>query len=147
MKTVKSAATVCIFLAGQLSGQVYFTLPKNVWRISVVREAASANWVSAGGKKGLPDEYFTLDGYGLKYYDELNLDSLIGLNEYLVNKNDRVDEIVQTFNDKSDAIGWEIQLNDFNRNFFNRDSFNVSGFITNSERTLQSQLTKIRFEY
>ena len=95
MKTVKSAATVCIFLAGQLSGQVYFTLPKNVWRISVVREAASANWVSAGGKKGLPDEYFTLDGYGLKYYDELNLDSLIGLNEHLVNIDDRVDDIIQ----------------------------------------------------
>ncbi len=147
MKTVKSAAIVCIFLAGQLSGQAYFTLPKNVWRISVVREAASANWVSAGGKKGLPDEYFTLDGYGLKYYDELNLDSLIGLNEHLVNTNDRVDEIIQAFNNISEDEGWEIQLNDFNRNFFNRDSFNVSGFITNSERTLQSQLTKIRFEY
>ena len=147
MKTVKSAVTVSIFLAGQLSGQAYFTLPKNVWRISVVREAASANWVSAGGKKGLPDEYFTLDGYGLKYYDELNLDSLISLNEHLVNTDDRVDDIVQTFNDLSEDKGWEIQLYDFNRSFFNRDSLSVGGFITNTKRSLQSQLTKIRFEY
>ena len=143
MKTVKSAATVCVFLAAQLCGQAYFTLPKNVWRISVVKEAASANWNSAGGKKGLPDEYFTLDGYGLKYYEQLNLDSLISLNEHLVNTDDRVDDIIQTFNDISE----DIQLYDFNRSFFNRDSLNVGGFITNTKRSLQSQLTKIRFEY
>ena len=75
MKTVKAAATVWILFAGQLYGQAHFTLPKNVWRISVVKEASSENWVSAGGKKGLPDEYFTLDGYGLKYFDHLNPES------------------------------------------------------------------------
>ena len=109
----------------------------------MVKEAASANWNSAGGKKGLPDEYFTLDGYGLKYYEQLNLDSLISLNEHLVNTDDRVDDIIQTFNDISE----DIQLYDFNRSFFNRDSLNVGGFITNTKRSLQSQLTKIRFEY
>ncbi len=109
----------------------------------MVREAASANWVSTGGKKGLPDEYFTLDGYGLKYYEQLNLGSLISLNEHLVNPDDRVDDIIQTFNDISE----DIQLYDFNRSFFNRDSLNVGGFITNTKRSLQSQLTKIRFEY
>ena len=109
----------------------------------MVKEAASANWNSAGGKKGLPDEYFTLDGYGLKYYEQLNLGSLISLNEHLVNPDDRVDDIIQTFNDISE----DIQLYDFNRSFFNRDSLNVGGFITNTKRSLQSQLTKIRFEY
>ena len=113
----------------------------------MVKEAASANWNSAGGKKGLPDEYFTLDGYGLKYYEQLNLDSLISLNEHLVNTDDRVDDIIQTFNDISEDKGWEIQLYDFNRSFFNHDSLNVGGFITNTKRSLQSQLTKIRFEY
>jgi hypothetical protein len=69
------------------------------------------------GRRGYPTNILLWTGYGLKYYDELNLDSLIGLNEHLVNTNDRVDEIIQAFNNISEDEGWEIQLNDFNRIF------------------------------
>ena len=150
MKTVKSAATVWILFAGQLYGQAHFTLPKNVWRISVVKEASSENWVSAGGKKGLPDEYFTLDGYGLKYFDHLNPESkkdLVRLNEQYVSATDMTNKVIEAFQLKQAAIGWGDTLADFSQNFFGPDSVTIGGYISNTKRTMERQLTRIRFEY
>ena len=58
-----------------VQAQDYFTLPKNVWRLSIENEFSSGQWSTTNGKEGLPDEFFDLQGYGLRYYDHKNQDS------------------------------------------------------------------------
>lgn len=42
------------------SCQTHFTLPKNVWRISLERSVSKDRWIGRGGKEGLPHEFFSV---------------------------------------------------------------------------------------
>ena len=104
-----------------LKAQNYFTLPKNVWRLSVDNEFSSGQWISANGIRGLPDEFFNLEGYGLQYYDHNNPNTksdLFNLHEHYVTISDRTDKIIADFQTKSAAIAWGDSLFDFSQNFF-----------------------------
>lgn len=151
MRTVLTVMlALVVLLAGTMNAQAHFTLPKNVWRVSVVKEGFSSDWVSGGGKRGLPDEYFTLENYGLKYFDHLNPDSkkdLTRLNEHYVSATARVDGVITQFNETAAASAWGDSLADFSQNFFGSDSVTIGGYITNPKRTLAGQLTRFRFEY
>ena len=135
---------------GQLEAQAYFTLPKNVWRVSVQSGMSSGQWLSGGGKKGLPDEFFTLSGYGLKFYNNLTPESkhdLVNLHEHYVTANDRADEIVAAFQLTGAAQAWGDTIADFTQNFFGPDSVSLGGYITNPKRSLNSVLSNLRIEY
>ncbi len=150
MKGITLSIGLAILSVGQLEAQAYFTLPKNVWRVSVDNQFASGQWISGVGKKGLPDEFFTLDGYGLKYYNHLAPESkhdLVNLHEHYVTATDRADKIVAAFQLTSAAAAWGDTLADFSQNFFGPDSVSVGGYITNSKRSLSSVLSRIRVEY
>ncbi|MEE2877097.1 MAG: hypothetical protein VX822_04910 [Candidatus Neomarinimicrobiota bacterium] len=150
MKGLSITTILLLWSVEKVEAQAYFTLPKNVWRVSVDNEMMSSQWISGGGKKGLPDEFFTLSGYGLKYYNHLSSDSkydLVNLHEHYITAADRADEIIASFQMTEAASAWDDTLADFSQNFFGPDSVSVGGYITNPKRSLASGLSRIRIEY
>ena len=124
-----------------VQAQDYFTLPKNVWRLSIENEFSSGQWITTNGKKGFPDEIFDLQGYGQRYYDHENQDSkrdLYNLHEQYVTITDRADEVIADFQIKDAAIAWGDTLSDFSQNFFGPDPVNLGGYITNSKGSFLS---------
>lgn len=150
MRIIFHSLIMMIWSFGFVQAQDYFTLPKNVWRLSIENEFSSGQWSTTNGKEGVPDEFFDLQGYGLRYYDHKNQDSkrdLYNLHQQYVTITDRADEVIADFQIKDSAIAWGDTLLDFSQNFFGPDPVNMGGYITNSERSLSSSLSRIRIEY
>ena len=63
---------IFLFFLSFLNAFSNFTLPKNVWRISVNREQSISQWKSSNGVNRLPKEAFTLKNFNLKYFDHKN---------------------------------------------------------------------------
>ena len=66
---------IFLFLLSFLNAFSNFTLPKNVWRISVNSEQSISQWKSSNGVNRLPQEVFTLKNFNLKYIDQKNENS------------------------------------------------------------------------
>ncbi|MFQ6673568.1 MAG: hypothetical protein ACE5GH_02135 [Fidelibacterota bacterium] len=100
----------------------------------MVGHSSNSRWISSGGKEGLPDEYFTLHGYGKRYYDHLlpsTDDDLVKLGDTYISASDRVDRVIRDFNLSTAAQDWGDSLADFTEDFFGPDSVTVGGFIMN----------------
>lgn len=137
-------------VTGTVVPQSNFTLPKNVWRFSLSSESSNADWVSWGGKKGLYNERFSLEGYGQRYYDHTNRDDdtdLVALGSLTMSGGDQVKDIIDAFNSSSAAATWGKSLSDFTEDFLGPDSIFIGGYITNPERTLKESLGKVNIEY
>lgn len=147
-----SPATVLILLVfgRSLSGQTHFTLPASVWRVTAMGMASRASWIRGDGKEGFPEEYFTLHGYGKRYYDHLlptSDEDLVGLGDLYISAFDRVDRVIQDFNASPTALAWGDTLADFTRDFFGPDSVVIGGYITNPLRERTEQGIEITLEY
>ena len=139
-----------LLLCNTLLSQTHFTLPKNVWRFSLEGSLSGGRWISGGGKVDLPDEYFTLGGYGKRYYDHIiasSNDDLVGLGGMYINATDSVGKVIRKFNLSSSAGAWGDTLADFGRDFFGPDSITVGGFITDSSRRRIERITQFTLEY
>tara|TARA_B100000700_G_scaffold331755_1_gene468030 strand:- start:7203 stop:8801 length:1599 start_codon:yes stop_codon:yes gene_type:complete len=150
MRTIFTLIILMIWSFDCLKAQNYFTLPKNVWRLSVDNEFSSGQWISANGIRGLPDEFFNLEGYGLQYYDHNNPNTksdLFNLHEHYVTISDRTDKIIADFQTKSAAIAWGDSLFDFSQNFFGPNAVNMGGYITNANRSFIATLYRIKIDY
>ena len=147
----RSRILIIVFLiSGTVSSQSHFTLPKNVWRLTLGRGNSNADWISWGGKKGLYNERFSLEGYGQRYYDHSNRDSendLVALGDITMSGGDKVKDIISAFNYSSAAAEWGKSLFDFGEDFFGSDSIFIGGYITNPNRTLKESLVNIGIEY
>jgi len=63
-------------LVDLLSSQTHFTLPKNVWRISIDQYSSKDKWIGKGGTEGFPNEYLFIENY-LFGTDSINIDGLL----------------------------------------------------------------------
>ena len=137
-------------MTGMAASQSHFTLPKNVWRLSLGGGVSDSDWISSGGKKGLYNERFSLESYTQRYYDHSNRDSendLVALGSVTMSSGDQVKDIVDAFNNSSAAAAWGKLLSDFSQDFFGPDSIFIGGYITNPNRTLKESLVDIGIEY
>lgn len=139
-----------VLLAGPLSSQTHFTVPASVWRITLDGITGRGSWVRGDGNEGLPDEYFTLYGYGKRYYDHLlpsTTGDLVALGDNYISAFDRVDQVIHSFNASPAAQAWGDTLADFTRDFFGPDSVVLGGFITNPLRRRQDRGVEFTLEY
>ena len=127
---------IFLFLLSFLNAFSNFTLPKNVWRISVNSEQSISQWKSSNGVNRLPQEVFTLKNFNLKYFDHKNENSFEDLNDLgdlEITVSENVQKIITDFNTLSLNEGWDFELFDFTENFFGNDSLKLIGQILNSD--------------
>ena len=127
---------IFLFFLSFLNAFSNFTLPKNVWRISVNREQSISQWKSSNGVNRLPQEVFTLKNFNLKYFDHKNENSFEDLNDLgdlEITVSENVQKIITDFNTLSLNEGWGFELFDFTENFFGNDSLQLIGQILNSD--------------
>jgi len=131
MRTVKSFFTTSFFLlSSYLFSQTHFTVPENVWRISVKPSFTVGSYVGPGGVKGIPNMSFNLANYGKKYFDHSYVvngyyaseNDLHNLDTLGFNSNYSVGEYIRYYNSiYNDSIP------DFSTDFFGNDSISVGG--------------------
>tara|TARA_B100000315_G_C14595101_1_gene598463 strand:+ start:10591 stop:12204 length:1614 start_codon:yes stop_codon:yes gene_type:complete len=134
----------------ELPAQTHYILPPSVWRFSLSQGTVSGNWISSGGKSGLPNEVFALNGYNLRYYNPsspTSNDDLVGLGDMYINSTDQVKKVIRDFNDSDVAATWGDSLADFTQDFFGPDSFTLFGYITNDKRKKSFSRSTFRIEY
>jgi len=54
--------SLLLFFTSFIFGQTHFTIPQNVWRITLEQEIASANWKGHDGKNGFKNFNYKLNG-------------------------------------------------------------------------------------
>ncbi|MFQ6616662.1 MAG: hypothetical protein ACE5HZ_07865 [Fidelibacterota bacterium] len=141
---------VVILLAVPVCSQTHFTLPSSVWRFTLGGATGRASWIRGDRQQGYPDEFFTLNGYGKRYYDHLlptSDEDLVGLGDIYISAFDRVDRVIRDFNASSSAQAWGDTLADFTRDFFGPDSVELGGYITNNSRERVDQGARFTLEY
>jgi len=62
-----------IFIISFIYPQTHFTVPTNVWRVSVTPVVKAGSYIGPGGVKGIPNIPFTVANYGKRYFDYSNI--------------------------------------------------------------------------
>lgn len=131
MKTVQFLFTFhFLLLTSYLFSQTHFTVPKNVWRVSVKQVVKTGNYIGPGGVKGIPNMSFNLADYGKRYFDHNYV-----VDGYYASDNDLYN--LDTLGYNSDfTIGQYIRyyntlyndsIPDFATEFFGPDSISIIG--------------------
>ena len=130
MKTVKFLLPSYFFLFTFSFSQTHFTVPENVWRISVKPSFTNGSYVGPGGVKGLPNMSFNLANYGKRYFDHgyvvdgyyASENDLHNLDTLGFNSSYTVGEYIRYYN-----IIYNDSIPDLSTDFFGNDSISVSG--------------------
>lgn len=144
MKTVKY-----FFLTSIIFSQTHFTVPANVWRVSVKPIVKTGSYKGPGGVQGIPNLPFNISSYGQRYFDHThvvdgffasdqdahNLDTLIHNSTYTVGQYIRY---YNTINGDS--------IPDMSTDFFGTDSISLTGML-NQEIDQTSWGTEFKIEY
>ncbi|MFH1851528.1 MAG: hypothetical protein ABIA75_04220 [Candidatus Neomarinimicrobiota bacterium] len=148
MRTTAQILVVLSLLSG-LTAQIQYTLPNNVWRVSVSRTQSQGDWVSGAGYAGSGPQEFTLEGYGRRYYDHLEPDAyydLYNLDSLRIGRS-YSGAIIRGFNNSLSAMIWNDTLPDFSNEFFGPDSVTVGGFLINTSNRRTVARRDISLEY
>lgn len=143
MRTVKSLFPSSFFLLpfSFLTfsfSQTHFTVPENVWRISVKPSVTTGSYVGPGGVKGIPNMSFNLANYGKRYFDHgyvvdgyyASENDLHNLDTLGLNSNYTVGEYIRYYN-----TIYNDSIPDLSTDFFGNDSIIVGG-------TLDQEISK-----
>ncbi len=130
MKTVKFLLPSYFLLFTFTFSQTHFTVPENVWRISVKPSFTNGSYVGPGGVKGLPNMSFNLANYGKRYFDHgyvvdgyyASENDLHNLDTLGFNSSYTVGEYIRYYN-----IIYNDSIPDLSTDFFGNDSISVSG--------------------
>jgi len=133
MKTVKYFLPFTFFLiSSTLISQTHFTVPENVWRISVKPSVTTGSYIGPGGIKGILNIPFSLADYGKRYFDHgykvddyfASDDDLYDLDTLGYSSNYNVGEYIRFYN-----LIWSDSVPDFSTDFFGPDSIAVGGTV------------------
>ena len=130
MKTVQFLLTYFFFFHTYSFCQTHFTVPENVWRISVKPMINTGSYVGPGGIKGIPNMRFSLENYGKRYFDHGYVvdgyygsdNDLYDLDTLGYNSNYTIGQYIRYYN-----ILYGDSIPDFSLDFFGDDSIPVSG--------------------
>ena len=130
MKTVKFLFPSYVFLFTFSFSQTHFTVPENVWRISVKPSVTRGSYIGPGGVKGVPNMSFKLANYGKRYFDHgyavngyyASENDLHNLDTLGLNSNYTVGEYIRYYN-----TIYNDSIPDLSTDFFGNDSISVSG--------------------
>ena len=119
-----------ILLTSYLFSQTHFTVPENVWRISVKPSVTRGSYIGPGGVKGIQNMSFNLANYGKRYFDHgyvvdgyyASENDLHNLDTLGLNSNYTVGEYIRYYN----AI-YNDSIPDLSTDFFGNDSITVGG--------------------
>lgn len=119
-----------ILLTSYLFSQTHFTVPENVWRISVNPSVTRGSYIGPGGVKGIQNMSFNLANYGKRYFDHgyvvdgyyASENDLHNLDTLGLNSNYTVGEYIRYYN----AI-YNDSIPDLSTDFFGNDSITVGG--------------------
>lgn len=119
-----------ILLPSYLFSQTHFTVPENVWRISVNPSVTRGSYIGPGGVKGIQNMSFNLANYGKRYFDHgyvvdgyyASENDLHNLDTLGLNSNYTVGEYIRYYN----AI-YNDSIPDLSTDFFGNDSITVGG--------------------
>jgi len=121
------------FFTSSIRSQTHFTIPNNVWRLSVTPKILSGKYIGPGGVKGIPNMPFSLAGYGKRYYDHRFLldgypassQDLYDLDTLGFNSTYNVGEYIRHYN-----LMFGDSIPDFSQDFFGPDSIAITGSIS-----------------
>ncbi len=113
-----------------LLSQTHFTIPENVWRISVERTVTTGSYIGPGGVKGIQNSSFNLTNYGKRYFDHgykvddyyASDNDLYNLDTLGYSSNYTVGEYIRFYN-----LIYSDSIPDLSADFFGPDSIVVSG--------------------
>ncbi len=113
-----------------LFSQTHFTVPENVWRISVEPSVTTGSYIGPGGVKGIPNIPFNLANYGKRYFDHgykvdgyyASDNDLYDLDTLGYSSNYTVGEYIRFYN-----LIYSDSIPDLSADFFGPDSVVVGG--------------------
>lgn len=113
-----------------LFSQTYFTVPENVWRISIEPAVTTGSYIGPGGIKGIQNTPFNLAKYGKRYFDHgykvdgyyASDNDLYDLDTLGYSSNYTVGEYIRFYNSV-----YNDSIPDLSADFFGPDSVVVSG--------------------
>jgi len=119
-----------LFLPLYLFSQTHFTVPANVWRVSVKPIVKTGSYIGPGGVKGVPNMPFSLSNYGTRFFDHTNI-----VNGFYASETDAHNLDTLTYN-STYTIGQYIQyynalygdsIPNMSADFFGNDSISING--------------------
>ncbi len=138
-----------ILLFSTACSQTHFSLPNNVWRVSIKQTGGIGNWKGASGYSGVGPQYFNLDGYGRRYYDHLHPNAYYDLQhlDSLSIGSTTFGDLIEGFNRSSTAVFWGDTLPEFRTVFFGPDSVIIGGYLYNPKlrHTISRQDFKLEY--
>jgi len=142
--------SLSIFLIfSSIFSQTHFTIPENVWRISVKPIVTTGKYIGPGGIKGIQNMPFELAGYGKRYFDHAYVldgyyasdDDLYNLDTLGYSSNYTVGEYIRFYN-----LIYNDSIPDFTTDFFGPDSIVVGGNL-DQEISRTSWGSEFKIEY
>jgi len=136
-------------LFGTVCSQTQFSLPNNVWRVSLKQTGEFGNWQGSGKYTGIGPQYFNLDGYGRRYYDHIHPNAYYDLHQLdsLSIGSTTFGDLIAGFNQSSSATFWGDTLPEFRTTIFGPDSVIIGGYLHNTKlwHTISRQDFKLEY--
>jgi hypothetical protein len=152
-----SKAVLILFLtwSDYLSAQTYFTVPQNVWRVTVMESYSSGQWIGNEGKSGIRGQPVDFSDYGKRYFDHEYVSSggyfsspydLYDLDTTYVNATWTIGRIIRDFNRNTAPVFGFDTLVDYHVDFFGPDPVPVGGKLDEfRDRTVYTRTYRLEY--